>query len=80
MTFNDALALLKDHFTWPLLGLAALLLGSEFMGNNEKIKASSWYGLIKAVVASAVATFKDQVKAVPPQAPLPTPPESPKAE
>lgn len=55
--FNTAIAALESHFSIPLLIVTVLLLASEFLGTNEKVKASSIYGVIRALIN----TLKDQV-------------------
>jgi amino acid transporter len=55
--FNAILEVLKTNVTPVSIVLALLLLVSEFLGTNEKVKASSIYGVIKALLATA----KDEV-------------------
>lgn len=59
MDFNTIIHQLMVHFDWMHGVLLALLLGNEYMGSNEKVKASSYSGIIKALFGTLI----DQVKA-----------------
>lgn len=69
MDFQTMIAQMKGHFTVESVVLLVLLIASEVLGTNDSIKASSIYGLAKAVLM----TIKDQVWPQPTPAPA-TPP------
>jgi hypothetical protein len=69
---------LKGHITVTTVIIALLLLGSEKLGADSRIKASSYVDVFKALAA----TLKDQIwpKALAAaETPVTTPAESPKA-
>jgi hypothetical protein len=69
MDFTTMLAEAKGNFTPAVIFLLVFALGSEVMGSNDNIKASSWYGLLKALGQ----TIKEQLWPKPVAAPVALP-------
>lgn len=57
MDFNSMITSMKGQVTPVSAVLFVLLVISEFLGANEKVKASAIYGIVKSVLM----TIKDQV-------------------